>query len=70
MANEEEKKSDDEEESLGWWSFGVRANFQPSKWLLSGCEHPDVLAFSKCAGFGHNMNLYHRDAMSLYCLTW
>ena len=79
MAQEEEKKSDDEDEGnnplalrlVELWSQGKLSAKQVAEIshlsMLSGNDHPDVLALAKCAGFGQNMNLCHRDMVALYC---
>ena len=35
--------------------------------LLSGCEHPDILAIARCGNFGSNAGSSHRDMINLYC---
>ena len=79
MAQEEEKKSDDEDEGnnplalrlVELWSQGKLSAKQVAEIshlsMLSGNDHPDVLALAKCGGFGQNMNLCHRDMVALYC---
>ncbi len=53
------------------WSHGKLAASQVSEIchlaMMSGCEHPEILAIAKCGSFGQNSNNSHRDMVSLYC---
>ena len=35
--------------------------------LLSGCQHPEILAIAKCGDYGQNKSSSHRDLVKLCC---
>lgn len=53
------------------WSIGKLSATQATEIchlsMLSGCDHPEILAIAKCGSFGENKSNSHRDLVALYC---
>lgn len=53
------------------WSIGKLSATQAAEIchlsMLSGCDHPEILAIAKCGSFGENKSNSHRDLVALYC---